>query len=86
MNMTYKGAPGRDLVGYQVRWEHSKNSQSCLVKYMTDGILLNEMMSDKFLLNYEVLIIDEAHERKMVTDILIGLLLKTGLNLSHFLI
>lgn len=43
---------------------------------MTDGILLNEMMSDFLLKDYSIVIIDEAHERKLATDILIGLLSK----------
>jgi len=43
---------------------------------MTDGILLNEMMSDFLLLDYSIIIIDEAHERKLPTDVLIGLLSK----------
>ena len=41
---------------------------------MTDGILLNEMMTDFLLLKYSVIIIDEAHERKINTDLLLGLL------------
>jgi ATP-dependent RNA helicase DHX37/DHR1 len=41
---------------------------------MTDGILLNEMCSDFLLSEYSVIIIDEAHERKINTDLLIGLL------------
>jgi ATP-dependent RNA helicase DHX37/DHR1 len=43
---------------------------------MTDGILLNEMMSDFLLSKYSVVVIDEAHERKLGTDILISLLVK----------
>ena len=43
---------------------------------MTDGILLKEMSSDSLLLDYSIIIIDEAHERKINTDILIGLLSK----------
>ena len=41
---------------------------------MTDGILLNEMTSDFLLNDYSIIIIDEAHERKINTDLLIGLL------------
>lgn len=60
-------------VAYQVRHER-KQSQNSFIKFMTDGILLKEMSSDSLLLEYSVIIIDEAHERKLNTDILIGLL------------
>jgi HrpA-like RNA helicase len=43
---------------------------------MTDGILLNELASDPLLLSYSVIIIDEAHERKIHSDLLLGLLTK----------
>ena len=61
-------------VGYHVRFEKSRYSSSNKIKFMTDGILLNEMMSDFLLSKYSVIIIDEAHERKLATDILLGLL------------
>lgn len=63
-----------DLVGYQVRYEASKFSPNTQIKFMTDGILLNEMMSDFLLTKYSVIVLDEAHERKLNTDLLIGLL------------
>ena len=61
-------------IGYHVRFEKSKYSSENKIKFMTDGILLNEMMSDFLLSKYSVVIIDEAHERKLATDILLGLL------------
>lgn len=63
-----------DFVGYQVRFEKSKISSNTKVKFMTDGILLNEMVSDFLLNKYTCIIIDEAHERSINSDILIGLL------------
>lgn len=62
-------------MGYQVRHER-KDSPATLIKYLTDGILLNEMSSDYMLNAYSVIVVDEAHERKVNTDILIGLLSK----------
>jgi ATP-dependent RNA helicase DHX37/DHR1 len=64
-----------ELVGFQVRHER-KDSAATEIKYLTDGILLNEMSSDYLLSSYSVIVIDEAHERKVNTDILIGLLSK----------
>lgn len=43
---------------------------------MTEGILLNEMMSNPLLVNYSVIILDEIHERSLMTDILMGLIKK----------
>lgn len=70
------GLQRKDQIGYQVRFDKKCNKNSCKVIYMTDGILLNEMMSDFLLNQYSVIIIDEAHERKIATDILISLLVK----------
>lgn len=60
-------------VGYQVRF-NEQVSESSYLKLMTDGILLAEIQSDRFLNQYEVLIIDEAHERSLNIDFLLGFL------------
>ena len=60
-------------VGYQVRF-NDNSSDETLVKLMTDGILLAEMQRDRRLLRYDTLIIDEAHERSLNIDFLLGYL------------
>ncbi len=60
-------------VGYQVRFD-DVSSERTLVKLMTDGILLSEIQQDKLLTKYEVIIIDEAHERSLNIDFLLGYL------------
>ncbi len=62
-----------DTVGYKVRFT-DKSSDNTLVKLMTDGILLNEIASDRDLLRYDTLIIDEAHERSLNIDFILGYL------------
>lgn len=60
-------------VGFQVR--HDKRiGDDCSIKFMTDGILLREVQTDILLKRYSVIILDEAHERSVNTDILIGML------------
>jgi pre-mRNA-splicing factor ATP-dependent RNA helicase DHX16 len=59
-------------VGYSVRFEDA-TSEKTVIKYMTDGMLLREFMTDPSLSTYSVLIIDEAHERTLNTDVLFGL-------------
>jgi pre-mRNA-splicing factor ATP-dependent RNA helicase DHX16 len=59
-------------VGYSIRFEDNTN-ESTVLKYMTDGMLLREFLTDPTLSNYSVMIIDEAHERTLHTDILFGL-------------
>ncbi|KAL6911457.1 hypothetical protein ACP4OV_000262 [Aristida adscensionis] len=60
-------------VGFQVRHDKVVGSK-CSIKFMTDGILLRELQSDFSLRRYSVIILDEAHERSLNTDILIGML------------
>src|SRR5574340_1301451 len=60
-------------VGYKVRF-HDKVSPDTSIKLMTDGILLAEIHSDPLLKNYDTLIIDEAHERSLNIDFLLGYL------------
>jgi pre-mRNA-splicing factor ATP-dependent RNA helicase DHX16 len=59
-------------VGYTVRFE-DKTSDKTVIKYMTDGMLLREFLADPELSNYSCLMIDEAHERTLQTDVLFGL-------------
>ncbi|KAF8461309.1 P-loop containing nucleoside triphosphate hydrolase protein [Russula ochroleuca] len=61
----------KSRVSYQIRYDATV-SPSTSIKFMTDGVLLRELGSDFLLSKYSVLIIDEAHERSMNTDILIG--------------
>lgn len=59
--------------GYLIRFE-DKTSEQTKVKYMTDGMLLRECMTDRNLMEYDVIVLDEAHERTLSTDILFGLI------------
>ncbi|XP_014915682.1 probable ATP-dependent RNA helicase DHX40 isoform X1 [Poecilia latipinna] len=69
---------GRE-VGYQVRFDDC-TSQDTVLKYMTDGCLLREVLADPALSQYSVVILDEVHERSLNTDILLGLLKKVFSN------
>lgn len=60
-------------VGYNIRFDN-KTSNKTILKYMTDGMLLKEAMDDHLLSRYSVIILDEAHERTLATDVLMGLL------------
>ncbi|KAG6903245.1 hypothetical protein C0995_000140 [Termitomyces sp. Mi166 len=60
-------------VSYQIRYDATV-SPSTSIKFMTDGVLLRELATDFLLTKYSVIIIDEAHERSINTDILIGVL------------
>jgi len=59
-------------VGYSIRFEDCSSEKTAL-KYMTDGMLLREFMTDPLLSTYSCMIIDEAHERTLHTDVLLGL-------------
>ena len=62
-----------DEVGYQVRFT-DRSSRTTRLKVMTDGILLGELQRDRDLLRYDALIIDEAHERSLTIDFILGYL------------
>jgi HrpA-like RNA helicase len=65
-----------DLVGYAIRFEDVSSSNT-RVKFLTDGMLLREAMTDANLSRYGVVMIDEAHERTLQTDFLLGTLRNT---------
>jgi ATP-dependent helicase HrpA len=65
------GTPLGEAVGYQVRFTGRVGEQT-LVKLMTDGILLAETQHDRQLLGYDTIIVDEAHERSLNIDFLLG--------------
>ncbi len=64
-----------DWVGYQIRFQ-DKSSKTTAIKLMTDGILLAESQRDPLLNRYDTIIIDEAHERSLNIDFLLGYLLQ----------
>ena len=64
-----------NVVGYSIRFEDC-TSPSTQIKYMTDGVLLRESLNEIDLDKYSVIILDEAHERSLSTDVLMGLLRK----------
>ncbi len=71
------GTPLGGAVGYTVRFTDQANDRT-LVKLMTDGILLAEIQRDRRLLRYDTLILDEAHERSLNIDFLLGYLRRAG--------
>jgi ATP-dependent helicase HrpA len=62
-----------DIVGYKIRFDE-KSSERSLIQFMTDGILLTEAQNNRFLNHYDTIIIDEAHERSLNIDFLLGYL------------
>uniref|UniRef100_A0A673LUA8 RNA helicase n=1 Tax=Sinocyclocheilus rhinocerous TaxID=307959 RepID=A0A673LUA8_9TELE len=69
-------------VGYQVRFDDCSTKET-MIKYMTDGCMLREILADCSLSQYSIVILDEAHERSLNTDVLLGLLKKTLSKRSH---
>ena len=65
-----------DVVGYTIRFEEFIDENKTKIKYMTEGILLRESLTDNELNMYSVIIMDEAHERSLCTDVLFGILKK----------
>jgi ATP-dependent helicase HrpA len=65
------GCPLGAEVGYQIRFD-DRTSAATRLKFMTDGILLAEIQADRLLRRYDTLIIDEAHERSLTIDFLLG--------------
>ncbi|CAI0450527.1 unnamed protein product [Linum tenue] len=64
-----------DKVGYAIRFE-DVTGKNTIIKYMTDGVLLRETLKDAELDKYRVIVMDEAHERSLNTDVLFGILKK----------
>ncbi|RMJ28037.1 hypothetical protein PHISP_01065 [Aspergillus sp. HF37] len=64
-----------DDVGYSIRFE-DVTSASTRIKFLTDGMLLREALVDPLLSRYSVIMVDEAHERSLSTDVLLGILKK----------
>ena len=60
-------------VGYSIRFEDC-TSDKTVMKYMTDGMLLREAMTDPLMERYGVILLDEAHERTLATDVLLGVI------------
>lgn len=73
--LTLRGFCDFVQVGYSIRFE-DMTSPRTRIKYMTDGMLLREALVDPLLSRYSVIMIDEAHERSLSTDILLGVLKK----------
>lgn len=72
-------------VGYSIRFEDC-TSPDTQIKYMTDGMLLRECLIDPDLRKYSVIMLDEAHERTIHTDVLFGLLKGGSCRLDFFLL
>ena len=65
----------KSQVGYSIRFE-DLTSSATRIKFLTDGLLLREALVDPLLSRYSVIMVDEAHERSLSTDVLLGILKK----------
>lgn len=63
-------------VGYTIRFEDMSDTNTTVLKFLTDGMLLREAMGDHLLSRYSVIVLDEAHERTLSTDVIMGLLME----------
>lgn len=63
-----------DEVGYRVRFDNKSNPEKTRIKFLTDGMLLQEMLHDPLLKQYSAVVVDEAHERTVGTDLVMGFL------------
>nr|SZF06455.1 probable ATP-dependent RNA helicase DHX37 [Psoroptes ovis] len=71
--VAYELNMSENIVSYQIRFEGNVTDKT-KIKFMTDGILMKELEKDLYLTKYSAIIIDEAHERSLYSDILIGFL------------
>lgn len=78
-----RGCELGSLVGYTIRFEDVTSSET-QIKYMTDGILLRETLRDSDLDDYSCIIMDEAHERSLNTDVLFGILKRVAARRRDF--
>ncbi|KAF8819212.1 hypothetical protein IE077_001407, partial [Cardiosporidium cionae] len=69
-------SPLGDVVGYSIRFDKRVTPQRTCIKFITDGMLLREMLFDPLLFEYSVIIVDDAHDRSLNTDMLLALLKK----------
>jgi len=76
MGSTLGAASPASRVGYSVRFDLNmpRGGRNCRVKFLTEGMLLNEMLGDPWLRKYAVVVVDEVHERSVNVDLILGFL------------